>query len=172
MAGALELNHYPVDSLVSALGEAFPSVHVGRQFEDSVSTASLAPFLARWVQHLDYERSGYVLEGYHVSVGTAATLAEQGFRVAVLGTPSVDVEQRCRDIRAFAAEGDWTEELSDSELADLIARYQFESVGLRAECERHGLAYFDTGRSSDADLDAVLRHLTEGMDEEDSRRPR
>ncbi len=162
LAGALDLNHYAVDSLVSTFGEIFPEVGIGRQFEDSASAASLEPFLLRWVRHLDYERAGYVLEGYHISAKTAAILAEQGFRVAVLGIQSVETEQKCREIRAFAHEGDWSEELSDSELFDLVVRYQTESTRLQRECTELGLAYFEMGSGAETNLDLVLRKLSSG----------
>jgi len=160
LAGALELIHYPVDSLVSTFGEVFPEVGIGRQFEDSASTVSLEPFLMRWVRHLDYERVGYVLEGYHIGANAAATLAGQGFRVAALGVQSVDVEQKCREIRKYADKGDWSEGLTDSELSNLVVRYQAESIALKDECEKLGLAYFEMGSSTDADLDAVLKQLS------------
>lgn len=160
LAERLNLNHYAVDSLVSAFGEVFPEVGVGRQFEDSASATSLEPFLLRWVCHLDYERIGYVLEGYHITVMTAAALAEQGLRVAVLGLEPGATEQKCREIRAFSRKGDWSEGLSDSDLFDLVVRYQAESAKLRDECADHGLAYFGMGCGAEADWDSALTHLT------------
>ncbi len=162
LASALDLNHYSVDALVSAFGEVFPEVGIGRQFEDSASETSLEPFLLRWVRHLDYERVGYVLEGYHISAKMAATLSEQGFRVAALGYQVVDTDQKVREIRAAEHTGDWSSQLSDSELFDLVVRYQTESTKLQGACEEHGLAFFEMSKARDSSLDLVLQHLSLG----------
>ena len=122
----------------------------------------LEPFLLGWVRHLEYERTGYVLEGYHISVEAASALAELGFRVAALGIQSVVAKEKCREIRTFAENGDWTERLSESELFDLVVRYQAESAKLRVDCEERGLTYFEMGGAGAANLETVLNHLSVG----------
>jgi hypothetical protein len=163
LARAKVINHYPVDSLVSAIGEAYPDIGVGRQFEDAMTTASLAPLLLKWIRHLDYEGTGYVLESYHISVDTAEILSDKGFRVAALGYASVDVDHKCRAIRAFETKGDWTVSLTDSALADLVVRFKVESAHIQEQCERHGLAYFDVGTGSDDALEPAFVELDNGV---------
>ena len=79
------VNHYPIDSLVSAFGNIFPEHGIGRQYSDKASTNSLKKFLLEWRRHLDYEGKDYVLEGYHIQASTASSFQAQGFRVVALG---------------------------------------------------------------------------------------
>ncbi len=57
-------------------------------------------------------------------------------RVLVLGYPTVDVDRKCRAIRAAEEKGDWTASLTDTALADLVVRFKAESVRLQGQCER------------------------------------
>ena len=154
------MTHYPIDSLVSALGEAYPQVGVGRQFEDAATTSALAVLLEKWVPHLDYEQAPYVLEGYHVDIGTAERLARRGLRVAALGYETVDPDRKVEEIRSFGRRGDWASGLSDSRLLDVVRRCLGESRQLRIECERRNLPYFETGEDAEAAHGAAFELLS------------
>lgn len=126
---------------------------MGRRLPDSESTAAIAPLLTSWCAHLDYERTGYVLEGYHISPETAAELAGRGFVAVALGYGAADVGSVCVRIREHEREGEWTEALGETELSDLVARYIDESRGMERRCGELGLPYFDVGQ----DPETVMR---------------
>jgi hypothetical protein len=155
-----QVSHLPVDSLVSALGVAFPRFGVGRQYSDSKSASAIAPLLREWVPHLDYERLGYVVEGYHINVETAAELTGLGVRTVALGYSTVDELEKCQEIRMFERPQDWTASLSDSELLDFVRRYREESAVLHRACSERSLEYFDVGIDSGPALERAFESLS------------
>ena len=67
-----------------------------------------------------------------------------GIKACFIGYADVDPVKKLRAIREHAADGiDWTEELDDARLLDLIGELRTFSEYLRRECCHYKIPYFD-----------------------------
>jgi hypothetical protein len=69
---------------------------------------------------------------------------EAYIKMCFMGYCEIDPIQKLKDIRANPSEAEWTDELNDEQLENLVKRHQIRSKELKAECEIYGLQYFDT----------------------------
>jgi len=137
-----------MDSVVSAFGNVFPETGIPH-YDESHERACRAfkPFLCEFLRHLEYEEIGFVADLYHllpedvVSEGLPNT-----YDVLFLGYPSADCAVKCKQIRADARGADWTFELPDATLEEIVARFIGESRVLEDDCRRLGIHFVDTSQ--------------------------
>ena len=122
--------------------------------------AQLWPFLREYLDQLAYEDIGYVVDVYHVrpcDIGENKEVNDT--QVLFLGYPTISVENKVNEIRKYAREQDWTEELTHQELGSIVKRLIEESQMLQIECLKYGLKFVDMGHNHTEILEVTLQEL-------------
>lgn len=84
-------------------------------------------------------------------------------RVCFLGYPNIDPKEKLDFIRKHEADGnDWTNELSDEKLMNLVKHYLELSKELEQECKKYNFKFFDISSSFDETVKAVGDYLVTG----------
>lgn len=90
--------------------------------------------------------------------------ADSGIRACFIGYADVDPAKKLRTIREHAAvAADWTEELDDARLLDLIGELRSFSEYLRRECCHYKIPYFDGSACFTSALREAKTYLQSGV---------
>lgn len=77
-----------------------------------------------------------------------------------LGFAEINPDKKFDDIRTFPShEGEWTEELNDFELRDIISEFIEISKYFKSECEIYGIKYFDTSKDFSSVIEQAASYL-------------
>lgn len=84
-------------------------------------------------------------------------------RACFLGFPNIDPREKFELVRKYEVDGnDWTRELPDEKLMDLVKHFIKLSRELEQECEKYGFRFFDISSSFDETIVKVGDYLVNG----------
>jgi 2-phosphoglycerate kinase len=161
---AHRIAYLSLDILMSAIANAMPQWGI-KVPDPALTRAERTWPLTRAIMLGAIETGDdYVIEGDVILPAHVAELQRQTapIRACFLGYASADPATKMDAIRCYASAADWTRTLDDAHLLRLVGELRDFSGYLRAECERHGLAYFDESAGFDALLDQALEYLVAG----------
>ncbi len=141
------------DALVSSFGKVFPE-HGITHFHENHAAACIAfrPFIFELLHHLEYEGVPFALDLYHVLPQDVSDLVDS-YGIVFLGFPFADVAEKCSNIRNKAKPQDWTEDLSQAQLQQIVRRFVTESKELSKSCIDFGIPFID----SSTDFDRAMK---------------
>jgi hypothetical protein len=139
---------------------------VRHELPDDQRGALVWPVLAGLLRNIVEVEPEYVVEGdvlVPARIAEFAAAREGQVRSCFLGYSRGTAEAKRASIRSFpSAVNDWVAGTPDRELAGLVTEMQEFSRYVEAECEKCGLAYFDTGASFNDGLGKAEVHLLQG----------
>lgn len=82
-------------------------------------------------------------------------------RIVFLGFPTVTSEKKYLDIKNLSSpDDDWTRDLSDTELKELVNEFIGISKYFRDECKKYDIQFFDTSENMEAVIKQAANYLT------------
>lgn len=144
------------DALVSSFMNVLPGSGITHYGDSHAANCeALEPFLREYLRQMEQEQIPYVLDIYHLLPSSLAVLRES-HRICVLGYPEVDPGRKLASMRSQEGELDWTVDLSDAQLLELVHRFIAESRALQKECAALDIPFVDTAREGAVALDTAL----------------
>ena len=139
--------YFSIDTLIASLASASPELGM-RVSDPALKRVEIVwPTIRKVASDVVQSSDDLLLEGdvllpKHLIEFGHSTHA--GIKACFIGYADVDPVKKLRAIREHAADGtDWTEELDDARLLDLIGELRAFSDYLRCECCHYKIPYFD-----------------------------
>jgi hypothetical protein len=156
---------YSADAIVSTFGKIIPE-HGISHFENDHGKACEAfhDFLRELLHQLEYEDIPFIFESYHVMPHSLVDLTD-AYSIVFMGYPSVVPAEKCDDIRRHARPKDWTQDLSDDQLCELIQRFIDESKILDTACSKLDIPFIDTGAEFEHAVRSAAEMLSQSVRE-------
>lgn len=148
------INHIPTDWFISAFQETFPEVGISHSFWLSIQwynkvCEKSTDFLISFISELDDQNKfwWYVIEWCHWNIKKLNHL-KKSHRIIVLGYPSISTEKKFSIVREKDI-NNWTNEVGDKELKDIINFWIQISVNLKEQCLEHWFDFVDSWKDFD-----------------------
>ena len=139
--------YFSIDTLIASLASAMPELGM-RVSDPALKRMEVVwPMIRKVACDILHSGDDLLLEGdvllpKHLIEFGHSTHA--GIKACFIGYADVDPEKKLRAIREHVAAGiDWTEELDDARLLNLIGELRTFSEYLRRECCHYKIPYFD-----------------------------
>jgi 2-phosphoglycerate kinase len=133
---------FSLDYLVSALDRNLHNIP-SRQAAHKIMSN-----LESMLRNIAEVKSDYIIEGDKLLPGLVSKLIGEYPNQIIscfLGYPNIDPEKKVKEIKQYPGRiNDWTRDLSETELRDLITEMLDYSRYLETECHKYNLIYFDT----------------------------
>ncbi|MHB8384323.1 MAG: hypothetical protein ACYDC3_18510 [Candidatus Binataceae bacterium] len=139
--------HISIDKVIAGLVTTMPEL--GLEIRDPARTRAeiVWPVLRVIAAKAALASRKFLLEGDALLPSQVAGLIQArpgAVKACFIGYALANPETKLYEIRRYAAgRDDWTHELDDSALLELIETLRIFSEYLRSECREHGVAYFD-----------------------------
>lgn len=144
------LPYFPVDALIASLASAEPALGLRVSDPALKRTEVIWPILRKLISDASHSGDELVLEGdvllpkHVMEFGQGS---HPGIKACFIGYADVDPAKKLRAIRQYAAgRTDWTHEIDDVRLLNLIGELRTFSEYLRYECCHYKIPYFDGSR--------------------------
>lgn len=163
----LKLSRISIDSIVHAFEKTQPEAKIRHLGEDDWGVCDrVAPFLVeqtRWhIQH----GIPVIVDGYHLKPETISSNWEDfSFRAVFMGYPNSSGGEQLKTIRGNEKSGDWTLEISDSELLKLLDRFVESSRQFQRMCLQAELPFIDVGCDIESGVQRakeILKEIKQG----------
>lgn len=139
--------HFSIDALIAGLASAEPELGLRVSDPPMKRMEVIWPTLRKMASPALQNNAKFLLEGdvllpkHLMEFGNDAHI---GIKACFIGYADVDAAKKLRAIRQYAADQtDWTDELDDLRLLDLIGEFRSFSEYLRRECCHYRIPYFD-----------------------------
>ncbi len=154
-------NILSIDSIVTAFQNVFPDVGITHHHNGEVSKI-LAPFISSYVKDFvsDCPNIKNAIEGWHMQPACALNFFDKkDFDIVVLGYPDLTPVQALENVRKYAVPNDYTTEMSDEKLLDLLGRHINHSKFFKEEATRLNLPFYNTSFDRNNVLDKLIQDL-------------
>jgi hypothetical protein len=141
----LELDH------VRALFDAQPESPISYAAKASIAlvTKQFRPYLEHLMTHLVGSTNNFVINGEIVAPSFVATSSHSmNIRSCFLGIS--DAQASFENVRTFAGDNDWTQQIPDDSLHKILDKYVRRSEKTSQKCNEYGIRYFDVSSSFSA----------------------
>ncbi|HEY6394035.1 MAG TPA: hypothetical protein VIX12_01385 [Candidatus Binataceae bacterium] len=157
------LPYFSVDTLMMGIAKGMPEFGL-RLCDPALKRAGpLWPIVRGMAESFVERGDDYLLEGDVILPSHIVELDSKfspGIRSCFIGYALIDPVKKMRAIRSYAAgKTDWTQELDDADLLELIGELKGFSDYLRRECCRYRLPYFDGSARFSKALREASAHL-------------
>lgn len=155
----LGYNIVAIDALVSAFQETFPEIGIKHH---GICNNLISPFVASYIHSLVESHPGckFVVEGWHMHPDNAVKLINRDlFDMVVLGYPKLTSEEAFAIVRKTEKPSDYTVNMNDEYLLDLLYRHINHSQQFQKDCSELGLDFVDTSYNRQEVLDNLLKRL-------------
>lgn len=152
-------NIVAIDALVTAFQTTFPEIGIKHH---SICNKLISPFVASYVHSLSeaHPNCKFVVEGWHMHPDSAVKLINRDlFDIVVLGYPQLTPEEAFKIVRQTEKQTDYTANMSDEHLADLLFRHIEHSKQFQNDCSKLGLNFVDTSYNRQEVLNNLLKRL-------------
>jgi hypothetical protein len=164
--------YLPLDVVMMGFSRGLPAAGIFDRDTDPVVAAKMWPFVKAMALTLLEDGETYLFEGVQLEPAHALELLELhpgSVRACFLGYAHTTPEEKLRGIRAHGRlPNDWLQGEPEVEILSHAERMIDRSERIQQECERGGLAYFDSSEMFDAALEAAFRYLTKVSAEQPS----
>lgn len=148
--------YIPFDSIVSTMHDLYPDLKISHYLESQDVSKRVAPFLKSFIKHLKYEKIDFIIDVYQLyPVDVIQNKIDADF--IFLGYPSANIDEKLSQIRKYASPGDWSENLSDTQMKAIIEKYINECQILRDQCDEYGFPFVDMSHDFDKSLQKAIK---------------
>lgn len=150
-------NIVAIDALVTAFQTNFPEIGIKHQ---GICNKLISPFVASYVHGLLETNPDcrFVVEGWHMHPDSAVKLINMDlFDIVVLGYPKLTPEEAFAFVRRTEKPTDYTINMSDAHLLDLLSRHIAHSKQFQNDCSELGLNFVDTSYNRQEVLENLLK---------------
>jgi hypothetical protein len=170
LAGRMRERHgaawLALDALKMGLFLGAPELGVDPNHEDMETADRMWPIVKAMAENALFDGRDYVIEGVNMRPDSvAAFMAENPGAVATcfLGYPGLSAKAKAVHVaRDSGRPNDWLNPKGEAYVLNYLQGCVAWSTARRDDCERLGLAFFDTGADFEAGLAAAERHLVGG----------
>jgi hypothetical protein len=161
----LEETHAPylsLDVIKMDLANGVPSLGIDPEASSTDFALKIWPFVRAMAVNMIETGVGYTIEGEILpeQVHELARSYPGAIKACFLGYKRITPTQKLKEIRQHSGHpNDWVEGYSDDYVLDLVRDEIEFSHYLARECERLGLAYFDTSDDFAVTLEQVVAYL-------------
>jgi hypothetical protein len=166
VANSLRRNHaiagIEADILIGMFHHGDPKRGIRYDTKPRHNAELLMPFVEGLIHIRRHNQAHYYFEGDALEPELLAPFKHQNhIKIVFLGYPHIDIKHKLRNIRMFPSEeNEWTQDLSDRELYELIGQFVDESQRINKACERYEIPFFDTSDNFKQQITQVLEFLT------------
>lgn len=122
-----------------------PEFGLNEGMNDLDKSAKLWRYIKGLIETNEYYNEDLVIEGVNLLPIFLSQLKDKSYvRMCFVGYDTMDINNKFQIMRSNKAQHEWTNELTDEELLNLINKHQKRSKELKSECELYGIKYFDT----------------------------
>lgn len=174
VAKALGWQHVCMDAIIAGFEQCFPETGIDTGLSVNKDKSSMeilriisgriGPFLRAMTSPEEYDRKNgpMVIDMYQLlPEDYVKYLDPEVCGILYLLTGDVTPEERCRIQKEFDTPEDYTYELSDEERLEGCGYLVEQSRLMREQCERLGLACYETARDRDGVLDRILDKIVQ-----------
>ena len=137
-----------LDWLMMGFNDGIPEYGIHHLLWPDEIARRMWPFLQGMIDCMLVDGMDYVIEGEAMLPELVADLVEKHagkIRAVFVGYTEISVEDKVALVKKHGAgESDWLTSKSDEYIRDHIGNMIAYSKMIRDECDKHGLAYFDT----------------------------
>lgn len=132
-----------IDMVFNMLADTMPELNLVEPYAERHH--KFFPFFKNLVKHVQNSVKDYAIEGdIFSSLQVHELKKEYEIHACFLGFSKITLQ----DIKDHVGENDWLNDLSDVDLQNLPAWIVETSRGLKEECEKYSLSYFDMAEGS------------------------
>lgn len=160
------LPYFSIDTLIASLARAEPELGLRVSDPPMKRVEIIWPTLRKLASDASQKADKFLLEGdvllpkHVMEFGSGSNT---GIKACFIGYADVDPAKKLRAIRRYAADRtDWTDELDNVHLLNLIGEFRTFSGYLRSECRHYKIPYFDGSTSFASALRDAQAYLHPG----------
>ena len=143
-----QISYLSLDWLMMGFNDGIPEYGIHHLLWPDEIARRMGPFLLGMIDSMLVDGMDYVIEGEAMLPQLVADLVEKHpdrIRAVFVGYTEISVEDKVALVKKHGAgESDWLTSKSDEYIRDHIGNMIAYSKMIRDECDKHGVAYFDT----------------------------
>ena len=152
-----------LDWLMMGFNDGMPDCGIHHLLWPNEIAEKMEPFLRGMIDCMLVDGMDYVIEGEAMLPRLVADLIQQHpdeIRAVFVGYTEIDVEDKVALVKQHGGgENDWLTSESDEYIRDHIGNMIAYSKRTRADCEKHGVPYFDTSEDFPGTIEAATDFL-------------
>lgn len=162
VAKRLNISYIPFDSIISTVGNLYPEHGVNHYDDTLCASKEIAAFLKEFLSHLEYEGINFIIDIYQIKpLDLADAIDLDNYKVIYIGYPTIPLEDKIYAVRHAARPQDWTEDISDEELAPIIKGFIEDSIVLTDQCQKAHIPFVDTTDNFEDSIRYAIDYLCE-----------
>lgn len=135
-------NHIIMDAIIETMSEVAP--HLGIR-HGNLESKEFKDFLASYSRNLFKYTKPNIIDLETLSPQFGKTLIDESESTIIyMGYPNISAEEKLKQMRQYDTKFDWTRNLSDSELLDLLNTHIETSKKVQCEATQYGFEFIDT----------------------------
>lgn len=157
------LPYLSLDWLMMGFNNGIPEYGIHHLLWPDDIARRIWPFFKGMLENMLFEGVDYVIEGEAMlpELLTPFMATHPGkFKVVFVGYTTIDVEEKVNQVKAFSGgENDWLTRLADEKIIEHTQNMLTHSKRIKADCERHGITYFDTSTEFPGTIQQAIGYL-------------
>lgn len=150
-------NHIIMDSIIETMHECFPDLHIEH---GQLHSPQFHSFLKSFCQNTFKYTKSNIIDIETLSPEFAKELIDPNESFIIyLGYPSLTSEEKVAQIREHDTKFDWTRNLSDDELKEMVEGHIQKSKTLQAEAQKFGYTFIDTSYNREETISQFIEEL-------------
>jgi hypothetical protein len=154
-----------IDIITKALHYSYPQLGIienDNEQTDEEQTAILWPFVQGFIRAYRWYKSDYILEGVNLDPTLLKDLSETKYlKMCFMGYAEIDPKKKVQDIRENHSDAEWTNEMNDEAIEEMVRLLINKSKKVREVCKEFGLRYFDTSDNFQEVIKTAADYLVE-----------
>jgi hypothetical protein len=162
-----QIPYLSLDWLMMGFNDGIPEYGIHHLLWPNEIAEKMAPFLLGMIDSMLIEGMDYLIEGEAMLPRLVADSIEKNpdkIRAVFVGYTEIGVKDKIALVKKHHdGENDWLTHKSDEYIKDHIGNMIAYSKMIKNECEKHGLAYFDTSDDFQGATEAATDLLVGGL---------
>ncbi len=155
----LGVSHFPFDAIVSTIEELYPTTGIKHVDDNIEMSKKISKLLHTFIKHMDYEDMYYLIDLYQIYPKDLINIVDDNFVVVYLGYPNIEPQQKLKQIKQHARQKDWTNDVSDEEMIDILKLFIKENKIMYQQCLELGIPFFDTSQNFTKELSKAKEYI-------------
>lgn len=146
----LGYTHIIMDAVIETMSEVAPELGIRH---GNLESESFRNFLISYSKNLFKYTKHNVIDLEKLSPDVAKQIIDEDESIVIyMGYPQVTPDEKLQQIREYDTLFDWTRNLSDEELIEILSAHIKTSKKLQEEAEKYGFPFIDTSFDRDANI--------------------
>ncbi len=158
-----QVPYLSLDWLMMGFNDGIPEYGIHHLLWPDEIAEKMAPFLQGMIDCMLVDGMDYVIEGEAMLPEHVADLIEKNpdkIKVVFVGYTEINAKEKVALLKKYGnEENDWLTKKSDEYIRDHVENMIAYSKVIKNECEKHGLAYFDTSDDFLGSIEAATDFL-------------